>query len=280
METMKITCPSCKKQYNVYVDSKWSFNCSDCQVKVKFDSKGNSEIFKEPAPTPTIDQSISVATIPTNQRGYSSSQAPQLNPKIQNQPPLNNPSREPAWASMIYWLVVIFIVFLVIDQTGLYDFAKGKLAKQEATTSFNNSSDVSHSVSKEPHVNSTVSKDTKSKTEHRELVLLNSLIDSLDVKFNDNFEPIATIKLHNKTSKEIKQVVIRFDYFIDDGTKVWRAMYQGYTSYSKLDVSIKPGEFDTETFPIPLTEYKQIDTPQITVIKARYADGSISTDYR
>jgi hypothetical protein len=108
---------------------------------------------------------------------------------------------------------------------------------------------------------------------------LNSLIDSSGVTFNENFEPIAVIKLHNNTDKEISQVVFKFAFAnSDEQDGSMSIVANECASYSNSTVNLKVGQYKTGHIPIPQPQRKEFETPIITVIKIRFSDGFIVTD--
>src|ERR1700733_5717012 len=75
-----------------------------------------------------------------------------------------------------------------------------------------------------------VASDRKSKSTTTMFQPVDSILEHADVRFDENFQPTATLKLHNTAAKELMQIVVRFDYFVDDGTASWRAAHAGFTS--------------------------------------------------
>lgn len=112
---------------------------------------------------------------------------------------------------------------------------------------------------------------------------LQSLIEGCDITFDENFAPIATIKLHNITGKRIDQIQFRFTFtnyermnnaqigLIEDGEN---------SSYVNMELMLTPPDYKTVTIQIPDPKRKNIDKPNVYVTKIRYFDGSIQTDNR
>jgi len=109
---------------------------------------------------------------------------------------------------------------------------------------------------------------------------LSSLITASNITFDESFRPQAKISLTNTTGKDIKQVVFRFDFapYPSDGSSTNIAIYNDGASFTNLSVSLKAGESKSGQVNIPEPGHKDFETPNISVVKIRYADGSVQSE--
>ncbi|RZK68544.1 MAG: hypothetical protein EOO92_23105 [Pedobacter sp.] len=116
------------------------------------------------------------------------------------------------------------------------------------------------------------------KNEQAKLDATPCIIQSNEVTFDQNFNPTAKLRLSNQSTKEITQVVLKFD-FSDmsqwENTSVSRYLAEKETSYLNLDATISPGTTEEGTVTIPLPSTRSLDSPKITIVKVRYYDGTI-----
>jgi len=111
---------------------------------------------------------------------------------------------------------------------------------------------------------------------------LPSILSSSTIKFDENFNPVATITLHNTTGKEIDQILFRFTFTnhrLSDGP-IDLVAASDYSTYVNLTVNLKPPDYQTVQIQIPEPRMKAFDTPNIFITKVRYYNGTIDTDDR
>lgn len=126
-------------------------------------------------------------------------------------------------------------------------------------------------------------KENQNDTTTQKTIDLQSLIEACEITFDENFRPVATIKLHNITGKRIDQIQFRFTFtnyermnnaqigLIEDGEN---------SSYLNREIMLTPPDYKTITVKIPNPKRKNIEKPNVYVTKIRYYDGTVQTDNR
>jgi hypothetical protein len=126
---------------------------------------------------------------------------------------------------------------------------------------------------------STVSTPTTSENTSADLP---SILSSSTIKFDENFNPVATITLHNTTTKEIDQIMFRFtftNHSLSDGP-INLVAASDYSSYVNYSLQLHPPDSQTIEITVPQPKMKAFDTPNIFITKVRYFDGTVDSDDR
>ena len=153
-----------------------------------------------------------------------------------------------------------------------------RVASADTVSSHRHSNSAAQSINQD----STNAQNLGAENQSRSQADLPSILESVDIKFDENFAPIATIKLHNTTGREINQILFRFTFTnheLSDGIINYIDANE-YSSYVNLSVVITPPFSKTVQIRVPAPQRKNFDKPNVFITKIRYYDGSIDTDAR
>ena len=272
MPTIRFNCPSCNQAYTAYVDKTTTINCRQCGKTLQPYINGRVKII-----TPIYSASVRQ---PEN---------PKAHQKTKSAPTVSNIRDYRELIVLIGSCVVGLILYLVIHSLS-------SASPQQPTSKEIVAAKTSLSV---PKGNSTSSaKAAAEKQAAKTIVVANahpaenaadannlsvnevslaSLIASSDVTYDENFHPKAAITLNNTTSKDIAQVVFRFDFaaYPIDATTTNMYIYNECASFANVSVNLKAGETRLGHIMIPQPERKEFDKPNISIVKVLYSDGSV-----
>ncbi len=255
MPSFFIYCPACSKQHSFAARPTANFNCVQCGAKIN-------------------------PNLPDLQNPYQ-------HQSIQTSRP-NQQSSGSDYSGVVGFFIAVIIMGGIIWAIYFGDKSKPTTSNNQPETS-NYQSNAQHQRTKDTsEVYVVPPPETIAQIQHTQAVSdssnhsLSTLIDSSGVTFDESFRPIAAIRLHNTTGREIDQVVLRFTFTTADEQdgSISTIAANEYSSYSEITGALKPGDSNTWKILIPPTQRKNFDMPTISVVKVRYFDGSISTDDR